>query len=295
MFHRQLKHINTAVLSIFITTPILADPPAANRKRDVQDSRDQNMITEVTGKLKSLEHGVLVVIRDDGTEVLIKPPSEVYKLQFVAEAKPQFLQQGMMVRFTGSFNQAGVAQSPIARVELFQPINGKVPGHVRRKYYPGVYPDPREAKKQAETGIAKCGVVGSLVGIDQSGLMSVRAGKIPVRIPLVQNAKFEIRYNNLALAKSGDSIRVAGFYNPPDETKVLADSVTITTDRVYGAIATEESKPKPKKRRPRRSRRNEKQETKEDVVNPAGETGNPDSAPEPKSEAKSESEATPAL
>ena len=46
---------------------------------------------------------------------------------------------------------------------------------------------------------------------------------------------------------------MAGFYQPPDDTKVKADRVTITTDRVYGEATAEE----PPKRRAR-TRRDEK-------------------------------------
>ncbi len=160
----------------------------------------------------------------------------------------------MLVRFAGTFSQAGVAQSPIAKVELFQPIPGKVAGNLRHKYLPGVYPDKRAAVPEAQSGIAKCDVVGSLVGIDATGLMMVQAGKVPVQIPLVQNASFEIRTNNLSLAQPGDPVSVSGFYNPPDETKVLADSITITTDRVYGeAVAGQTGRQRPKRRTRRRS------------------------------------------
>ncbi len=77
----------------------------------------------------------------------------------------------------------------------------------------------------------------------------VQAGKTQVRVQLATDAKFELRFNNLSLAQEGDPVSVAGFYQPPDETKVKADRITITTDRVYGE--PEEQTPK---RRGRRSR-----------------------------------------
>ena len=55
-----------------------------------------------------------------------------------------------------------------------------------------------------------------------------------MRVPLADDAEFELRFNNLTLAQEGDPVSVAGFYQPPDDTKVKADRVTITTDRVYG-------------------------------------------------------------
>ena len=236
-------------------------PPQAGQNFERDSTGSQDMIVEVTGKLKSLRQGVLVVESDDGTEVLVKPPTQIYKFQFIAEAKAPFLRQGAPVRFQGTFNRQGVAQEPVTKVELFQPVKGKMPGHVRQKFQPGVYPDKREAKQQAETGIAKCEVVGTLVAIDPTGVMMVRAGKVPVRAPLADKVKYEIRYNNLDLAKPGDSIRVAGFYNPPDKTKVVADTVKITTDRVYGdSASTEADGNERRSKRRRKTRKNTRAE-----------------------------------
>ena len=88
------------------------------------------------------------------------------------------------------------------------------------------------------------------MGLDASGVMSVQAGKRPVRVQLTPDTKLELRVNNLSLAKEGDTVTVAGFYQPADETKVKADRVIITTDRVFG---------EPDERRPpRRSSRTKK-------------------------------------
>ena len=55
--------------------------------------------------------------REDGPEIMIKPPNEATQFEFVGEAKPPFLQQRMRVRFTGSFHEDGVAQTPIGQAE----------------------------------------------------------------------------------------------------------------------------------------------------------------------------------
>ena len=77
-------------------------------------------------------------------------------------------------------------------------------------------------------------MVGALVALDAAGIMAVQAGNRPVRVQLAPDTEFELRVNNLSFAQEGDAVSVAGFYQPPDETKVKADRVTITTDRVYG-------------------------------------------------------------
>jgi hypothetical protein len=217
-------------------------PPTAN----------QNMVTEFTGKLKGFQRGILLVTRDDDTEMLVQLPEDASAFQFIADAKPAFLQRGAMVRFNTDFNQLGVAVSPVTRVEIFQPISGKIPGHDRQNYIPGVHSD-RHAEGQPPQPVATYRVVGGLMGLDASGVMMVQAGQQPVRVQLAPDTKFEIRFNTLALAQEGDPVSVAGFYQPPDETKVKADRVTITTDRVYGEPAAE-AEPSSRRRTRRSSR-----------------------------------------
>ena len=312
MFQHRTRSFVAVFLIIAIATPLLADPQGANRRRDgknrarpsgaVPGQAGQNMLTDFNGKLKAIQRGIMIVTRDDGTDVMVQPPEDISSFQFVAEAKPQFLRPGMLVRFSGTFDRAGVAQSPIAKVELFQQLSAKVPPNKRKFFVPGVHPDRRDMKKQQDTGIARCDVVGSLVGIDQSGVMMVRAGKVPVRMPLVQNATFEIRYNNLSLAQPGDAVKVSGFYNPPDETKVAAGSFVITTDRVYGEPIAEESKKNVRKHRTRRRRPGKNAEPGEKTAEgvsgsgeeqqAAGDADAPEEKVEPDGEAGSAGETT---
>lgn len=195
-----------------------------------------NTVIEFKGTLKSFDarRGVIVVSREDGTEAMVYPPENLASFQFVATAKPAFLQRGMLVRFSGLFGPGGVPQAPIDQVVLFQPVSGK--GLRREQFVPGVYPQrgQRSEQGQAVSAVAKYDVVGNVVGISPQGVMMVRAGRVPLQIPLAAEATFELCFNNLALAQVGDPVAVAGFYQPPDDSQVRADRVTITPDRVYG-------------------------------------------------------------
>ncbi|MGI9471121.1 MAG: hypothetical protein ACR2NZ_06300 [Rubripirellula sp.] len=234
-------------LAIPIESADAVDPPTG------APTANQNMVTEFKGTLKGLQKGMVVIQREDGTEVMVQPPDDLSAFQFVATAKPAFLQRGMMVRFNGTFNQAGVPMAPVARLEIFQPISGKVAGHNREQFVPGVHADRKDRGKPPKA-IANYTVVGQLMGWDASGGFMVRAGQRSVRAQLTQTAALEIRFNNLNLAKEGDSVSVAGFYQPPDETKVKGDRVTITTDRIFGEPV------EPTKRVSRRRRRGDEDE-----------------------------------
>ena len=224
------KSLTVALASAFVLAPCAGSVVQAQPSAQ---GGNQNMVTEFKGKLKSFQRGILVVTRDDDTEMMVQLPDDASAFQFVATAKPAFLKRGTMVRFDGTFNQAGVPMSPVKSVEVFQPITGKVPGHSRQNFIPGVHAD-RRAANQPPQAVAKYKVVGALMGLDASGIMMVQAGGRPVRVQLAPDATFEIRFNTLTLAQEGDPVSVAGFYQPPDETKVKAERVTITTDRVYG-------------------------------------------------------------
>ncbi len=220
--------------------PFAADPNfAAN-----EQVANQNMVTEFKGTLKGFQRGLVHVLREDGTEVWVQLPDNIASFQFVANAKSAFLQRGAMVRFTGTFNQAGVSLSPVAKVEVFQPVSGRLRGRTRESYMPGVYPQGDRGKQQPLPTVAQCKIVGAIMGLDGNGGMLVRAGNRPVRVQLAEDVKFEVRYNNLSLAQEGDSVSVAGFYQPPDETRVKAERITVTTDRVYGEPSEAKSEEK---------------------------------------------------
>ena len=224
-----------------------ADPPAFGAAAATGGA---NEVTKFQGKLKGFQRGILAVTRDDGTDVMIQPPDDISAFTFVATAKPAFIQRGQLVRFTGMFQPNGVPTEPITKVEIFQPIQTqKVAGHNRDKFVPGVYSANRHAPKQP-AAVGKYSVVGGVLGMNNAGVMMVQAGDKRVQVQLAQTVVFEVRYNNLTLAKEGDIVNVAGFYQPPDDTKVKADRVTVSTDRVYGETPAPTSR-----RRPTRTRR----------------------------------------
>lgn len=219
-----------------------------------------NEVTKFNGTLKGFQRGVLSVTREDGVEVMVQLPDDIASFAFVAEAKPAFLQRGNLVRFSGAFGPTGMAAAPIQKVEVFQPVPvQQLRGHAREGFVPGIYPADRNAPKKP-VAMAQYKIVGNLMGINAAGIMIVQAGKQPLQVPLAQDATFELRYNNLKLAKNGDAVAVSGFYQPPDDTKVKADRIAITTDRVYGEA--NEATPK----RSRRTRRDAAADEKKDVV-----------------------------
>ena len=47
-----------------------------------------------------------------------------------------------------------------------------------------------------------------------------------------------LRLNQLNLAQQGDAVTITGTYRLPDDTKIVAKTISVTTDRVQtGAVA----------------------------------------------------------
>ena len=210
---------------------LAAAPSTASAQKQ---SIGANMVTNFSGKLVSFKRGTLIVTRDDGTEMTVALPDSATDFNFIAKAKPPYLQRGMLIRFKGTFNQAGQAQGEIKKVEIFQPPAGKLRGHQREMYAPGIYPVERLDDGQPPPQVAEVRVVGGIVGFDPSGVMSVMVGRQTLQVPVANDAQFEIRLNNMTLAKEGDPVKVDGFYQEGAETKVKASRITIQPNRVYG-------------------------------------------------------------
>lgn len=221
---------------------IADDPPGF-----VFKGANQNMKIEFEGKLAGMKQGMLLITRDDGVEVMVKPPEDPLGFDFQAPAEMGFLQRGMMVRFNGNFNQAGVPSDPIEGMEIFFPLSESLAKKQADQFVAGIYPG--EKKTNLAEGVANYKIVGKLMGWDATGIVMVNAGKRPVRIQLGEKAKLELRLNQLSLAQQGDAVAIMGTYRLPDDTKVIANTVSVSTDRVQRAPVSETPASRSKRRR----------------------------------------------
>lgn len=209
---------------------------------------------EVRGKLKEVRRNIMVVTRDDGIDVSILMDADPTKLLFSAEANPQWLRPGMLVRVESMFGPTGQPIAPIASIELFQPFQA-APGRAPRRedYLPGIY--PTDNRPQAPGGFqpGSYRVIGPILGMAAGGIM-VNAGQTRLALPIATEAKWLIRYHDLSLAQPGDPVHVVAFHQPPDETQVKAGTIRINVDRVIGAGG---ATPEKGKRRTRREAKDE--------------------------------------
>ncbi|MFG0264883.1 MAG: hypothetical protein ACF8AM_06970 [Rhodopirellula sp. JB055] len=211
-----------------------------------------NEVTSFRGKLVSYRGMILTIEREDGTQVMVQTPDSISQLTFIAKALPAYLRPGMLVRFQANLGPAGTPLEPVSKLELFAPVNVKLlKGREREKFQPGVHPSNPPQRGNAGPPTGPVTVVGNLMALNPQGGVALRAGNVPVQTMTSPDLELQLRVNNLSLAQPGDAVDVRGFYQPPDDTKVKAESIQITTDRVYGET------PPPTERRSRRGKRGE--------------------------------------
>jgi hypothetical protein len=209
----------------------------------------------VTGKFKAARGNEMVVTREDGTDVTIVLDPDPTRLLFSANAKPEWIRTGMLVRLESPFGPTGQPPEPVASIDLLQPFQASREKPPRREYYmPGIYPlDNPNGQQPAGFQPGNYRVIGQIVGMNAVGIL-VAAGPIQVMIPIAAEAKWQVRYHNLLLAQPDDPVHVTGFHKPPDETLVKAGDVRVTVERMIGE-ATESPRGK------RRNRRDPKENT----------------------------------
>lgn len=239
-----------------------------------------NAIIEFAGIYQGAVGGIMKIKRDDDTEVLVQLPSDPSELHFRGKPDPQMIQPGLTVRFQADFGPAGLPTAPVSSIEIIRPINA--PGMSRaakESLTPGVYPlQPQPGNRRPPVFVpGPYRIVGVLRGASKD-VMMVAAGNTPVQTQVAEDVEFTVHFNTLELAQPGDQVKVKGFYQPPDDTRVRAATVEVSTDRVIG-----EERAKPK-RRGRRGRKNAEAETppaKANAVEGNGEAADDPFAPLP--------------
>ncbi len=192
----------------------------------VQPCTAQDVVTEFKGKVKAARGNLLVVTKEDDTEVTVLLNQNPGKFLFSATANPAGLRPGWLVRITGSFSPQGVATAPVNQFELFLPFAIQaLAGHERAQYTPGIAPVEGEPNQYR--------VVGQIMGMNQQAVM-IQTPRGPLNVPFAPDAKWLVRCHELSLVQPGDPVSVTGFYQPPDESKVMGDRVTIAVERVIG-------------------------------------------------------------
>jgi len=190
---------------------------------------------EIAGKLKGAQGPLMVLTREDGTDVTVMMHQDPTRLRLIADAKRAFLKPQMLIRADVTIGPAGTPVAPVDLIEVFQPVPmASLPAYLKEQFTPGIRPRGQDAPNPQQGFVpGNYSVIGMIIGADAAAIyVNTGTGKMP--IPLSPDAKIGIVFNNLNLAQPGDAVTVTGFHLPPDETKVVADQITIRPERVFG-------------------------------------------------------------
>lgn len=206
---------------------------------------------EIKGKIVGMQRDVVQLANEQANQRwLVKMPREANGVRVYGTARLNYLQPGMMVRFSGVFDLKGNAQAPIERLEVFTPKPAKE-GMVDPQQF-GVFAEEafgarllqNEApgtQPKLETGSFV--VSGQLRGF-RKGELFVAAGPTLVRVPLSEKAEISTDVTDTRWVQVGDEMEVSGWSYPYLKTHVVATRVTIHSSHPMGP-APEEKPAKP--------------------------------------------------
>jgi hypothetical protein len=109
-------------------------------------------IVELSGTLEMIVGNQLKMKTTDGQESIVLM-GDATSFKYEGTAEPSALSPGLMVRFTGSFDEAGNSQAPLSELEIFRPVRERrMSLELQQKQTPGIYPaQEKEKGKPAPT------------------------------------------------------------------------------------------------------------------------------------------------
>lgn len=213
-------------------------------------------ITNVSGVLQAVSGDKFKIKSEDGEEHIAVLAARS-SLKYNGTADSKFLQPGLFVRFSASFNtRTGTPQAPLQELEIFRPIRQRRMSQAQRQNQTsGVYPAAQDDKKNGKqsppvqnTGeIQDFKIVGQIRAV-QGGKMQVVAGNRPLIVPLDSAVKINVQAGDAMFCMSGDSVKVTGLRNPNQANWIQAETIEITGTKALGLDQPNQKPTKPKSR-----------------------------------------------
>lgn len=235
MRSKQVSTYCVAILSMFASVPATAQDPKQGGGLQ---------IAQVSGTMQAMALNQIKVLAEDKKEYFVVL-SDQTSLQYRGTAEPDFLTQGLFVRFTADLNQTGLAQAPVKELEVFTySQNRRMTPEQIREQTAGVYqlgneagndkkagaketPKKSQGKQAAAAGAAQTyRVVGQVVG-SQAGKMFVQAGSVRVQFELDPKAVINVTARDTTFIQMGDEVKVSGLRNAAQEQYIQSESIEI--------------------------------------------------------------------
>jgi hypothetical protein len=208
-------------------------------------------IASVEGELTGVAGDRIAVQTEDGKEYFAVYGRKC-SLKYSGTADPQFLQPGLMVRFDATFDVAkGVATEPIAELEVYRPLKGRLSQQQRKDQTPGFYPisedkqaagnkdNPRYRRNQSQNQTTNSGnlqafrVVGLING-RQGSKLRIMTGRQAILVDLTADPRITVASGDVLFCNPGDKVQVTGLRNPSQETLIQAETIEIDGAKPLG-------------------------------------------------------------
>lgn len=233
-----------------------------------QEKNGERENVRTKGTIKGVRPGLLAVVSDEGDQILVKVEARPQDISFVAKAKPEWLQPGMLVRFKNTFDRKGKPLGAVQQLEVISVRNDTKLGLIPESKFSGAAKglfsnaEP-ETKKQAPAKTAAFTVAGKLRTI-KGGKMVVMAGRTAVQSNLADDAKISVDLADYSLASQGDKVQINGWRYASQKNRVVARQLSISSERKLGDEV--ESKKKTKKSaRPKKKEKSDVEKQLEDL------------------------------
>ncbi len=241
------SHMAAANLLAFVAVGTFSwvhiQPVAAQKKDEINAGGSALEIAKAEGKLEAMQ-GQTLKIKSDSKDMFLVMGQQT-AVKFSGDAEASWLQPGLYVRFSSSFDAQGRPTAALKNLEVFLPsTSNRLSAEQQRDQTPGIYqesksvppgakevfadkkaPPPKNAPAAAPAGQAMR-VVGTVRAVQGSKLM-IAAGMQPVQIELDPSVVIAVTATDLSFINQGDNVTVSGLRNPAEPSWIQAERIEI--------------------------------------------------------------------
>ncbi len=238
--------MRTLRTDLLVLTLLMCVPVVSNAQ-DLAVPKNDAKIAKFEGTLDDGKGNMIQIVNDKAEKRIVTLPKDLTRVRYSAPALPEWLSQGLFVRFSTELNDQGQASRPLATLEVFLPdppqTLRQLPPEQLRRQMPGIYPAGAAAgnnllNNQAGAGKGAAGnhnydVVGQLIGLEK-GRIAVQCGDVGLQMVIDDKTKINVNAYGLDLAQKGDKVSVSGLSSPKSPENITADNVYISPVKPLG-------------------------------------------------------------
>ena len=169
---------------------------------------------KTTGEYVGMQGGYMKCILD-GTPVIVQFVNQKSKVKVTGTATPDFMAQGMYVRFTGTFDRHGKGTDPIKEFTLFTPdadnqIGAVEAGGSSSSLFSEPAPTATKEKKAPPAQTATYTISGNIVSVHKNQMIVSAGSRTKYRFEVAPDATVKVDVSYPSWASQGDKVTISG-------------------------------------------------------------------------------------